>query len=133
MKPFFALIAAFVLVGCANTAGRLNDVSVGMSKQEVRSTLGDPDETRAENGREFLMYRLTSSPGGATQAACGVGAVYTLGLAYVIPGCQYRHNDYFVLLESGRVVSYGRMGDFGTLAKPEATLNINQNIRTTSQ
>lgn len=130
MNKLFVWVFALAALGCSSSAKKLNQVSVGMSKAEVMEVLGDPNETRASEGVEYLMYELRKAPGGGTQTACAVGGVATWGLAYLFKGCQYSDDDYFVQLRDGRVNAYGRIGDFNSTQNPEATININQKITT---
>lgn len=130
MKKLIVLIFSLTALGCSSTAKKLNEVSVGMSKKEVMEALGDPDETRASEGVEYLMYELRKAPGGGTQTACASVGVLTWGLPYLFKGCQYSDDDYFVQLKDGRVFAYGRVGDFNSTQTPEATINVNQTIST---
>ena len=88
------------LAGCRSTASEMNDLSVGMTKAEVRDVLGSPHSTAANEGAEFQRYVLHDSALGASMT---------------------RH--YFVKLVDGRVVSYGMDGDFR--GPPEQTINVN--------
>lgn len=100
-------------------------MSIGMSKPEVVELLGQPKETKAASGVEYMMYELRDAPGAATQTGCGVAGVYTIGLAYAFEGCQYEDELYFVRLIEGNVEAYGRQGDFDSTKDP--TININTN------
>jgi hypothetical protein len=77
---------------------RMNRLAVGMSKEEVLSVMGEPDETAAEGRLMVLRYQL-ASPGAGYQAC-------------------------FVRLVDDKVESYGRMGDFGSSKAPALDLNI---------
>ena len=104
MKTTPSLLLATVLVfsGCA-TAPKMNYLSVGMTKQEVFSILGQPSSTAAPgNGVEVLRYELATRD-----------AYYNL-----VP------NEYFVKLINGRVDSYGKMGDFNSTKDPTWNVNI---------
>lgn len=125
---YVVIFLSILLAACANTARNLNAVSVGMTKADVINVLGDPDETRAAEGIEYLIYELRKAPSAGAQTACGVAGVYTLGLAYLFKDCQYSDNDYFVQLKGGKVMAYGRIGDFNSTQKPEATINVNTTV-----
>jgi len=129
MKILVLATFTAILIGCASTAKNLNDVSLGMTKSDVVSILGEPSETRASDGVEYMIYTLRTAPSPGTQTTCGVAGVYTLGLVYLADGCQYSDGDYFVQIQGGKVEAYGRIGDFGSTQKPEATININQTIK----
>ena len=123
------IVLALLLNGCANTALNMNQMSVGMSKSEVISVLGEPSESRASDGVEYLMYRLRTTPSAGKQAGCGAAGWLTLGLTYMIKECQYSNNDYFVQLEENKVRSYGRVGDFDSTEDEKATITVNQTIK----
>lgn len=99
------IVGVLFLSGCAftNTARRMNSLSLGMTKAEVISTIGDPASTSATEGAEFLNY---SFPENDTEAMYGVA------------------RPYYVQLKDGRVVSYGRRGDFGTTAAPKQNITV---------
>lgn len=79
-----ALLGAAVLSGCSSSQG-INDVSVGMTKQEVIRTLGSPTSTNAQGGTEVLTYNLYAG--------------FTANPWYQL---------YYVRLQNGRVVAYGQ-------------------------
>jgi hypothetical protein len=58
---FFAplLLCLSLLVGCA-TANKLNDLRIGMTKDQVIAILGKPDSTSAQSNIEYLTYYLVS-------------------------------------------------------------------------
>ncbi len=109
MKNIFKLFAVFALValaGCAPTnLHKMNKIALGMSKQEVISAAGRPTETRATEGVEYLVYHL--------RARADV---------------RYDLEAYFVQLEAGKVIAYGKLGDFGSTQLPEAAINVNKKI-----
>jgi outer membrane protein assembly factor BamE (lipoprotein component of BamABCDE complex) len=89
MKPYriivLILLVAF-LFGCAGTHQKINGLKIGMTKQEVIETIGDPDTTSASGNVEYLKYRIN------------VGLVYS--------------DEYLVRLLDGKVDAYGQKGDF---------------------
>jgi hypothetical protein len=96
------VVALVSLVGCA-TAPRMNRLSVGMTKQDVCSTLGDPDSSASPGGGvEVLRYELTTKE-------------RPYGLI---------SREYFVRLVNGKVESYGKMGDFDSTKDPTLNFNI---------
>ncbi|HVW22437.1 MAG TPA: SHOCT domain-containing protein [Opitutaceae bacterium] len=79
-------LAGLLLAGCA-TSARLNDMRIGMTKDQVIALLGTPDSTSAQANVEYLTYYLeVNTPNGAID----------------------RTQPYFVRLVNGRVESYGR-------------------------
>lgn len=103
----FAL-AGLLLVGCA-TSGRINNVSVGMTKQQVIAAMGQPVSTRATAGVEYLEYKLRES---------GDWVAGTWGVPT---------REYYVRLRDGHVDAYGKMGDFDSTHPPEAQIDLNVN------
>ncbi|MCA6070812.1 MAG: hypothetical protein LE168_00220 [Endomicrobium sp.] len=69
----------------------MNDLSLGMTKQDVLKVVGKPNATVAQGGYEYLIYFL-----------------YDTGRH----ACSGIKRDYFVRLVDGVVESYGRSGDF---------------------
>jgi hypothetical protein len=78
-----AILAALVLAGC-NTASELNNVRIGMTKDQVVAILGQPDSMSAQANVEYLTYYLESDPN------------------------YGRDRPYMVRLVDGRVESFGR-------------------------
>jgi len=93
MKPTLPslLIALAVLAGCA-TASKTNGLSLGMTKAQVLAVMGQPASTAADSDVEVLRYQLS---------ATGHEAFH------------HRTEEYFVRLESGKVVRFGKAGDWG--------------------
>jgi hypothetical protein len=79
----FALLVGALLAGCESSA-KLNDIHIGMSKEQVQSILGTPDSTSAQANVEYMTYYLT--------ADAGYG----------------RDQPYMVRLVAGKVESFGR-------------------------
>ena len=80
-----ALLVLFTL-GCASSS-RMNNVKIGMDKQQVIQAVGQPTSASAKGDVEYLNYRL-----------------YRGGLMT---------DDYYVRLKEGKVNAFGRAGDFG--------------------
>jgi hypothetical protein len=78
-----ALVAGLLLAGCASSA-KLNDIRIGMTKDDVRSILGTPDSTSAQANVEYMTYYLESDAG------------------------YGRDQPYMIRLVNGRVESFGR-------------------------
>jgi outer membrane protein assembly factor BamE (lipoprotein component of BamABCDE complex) len=79
------LFGAILLAGCATSATKLNEISVGMTKPQVVQILGTPESVRAQNGQEALIYTLSNSWNSPVW-----------------------NEKYYVLLQNGKVVSYGQ-------------------------
>jgi hypothetical protein len=79
-----AVLIVVLLAGCA-TAEKLNDVRIGMPKDQVIALLGTPDSTSAQANVEYLTYYLEGDP-------------------------DYgRDRPYMVRVVDGKVESFGRM------------------------
>lgn len=95
------LVSTLTLASCA-TAPKMNRLSVGMTKSQVLSVMGEPTSTAATDGVEFLRYRLSPTSDHAFNVIT---------------------EEYFVRLVNGTVDCYGKMGDFDSAQK--STLNVN--------
>ena len=67
MKPYRIIvifIAVIFLFGCAGSSKKMNQLKLGMTKQEVIEAIGEPTNTSAKRNTEYLNYQLTtgSSP-----------------------------------------------------------------------
>lgn len=98
----YSIMLIIVISGCA-TANKINNVGLGMTKQDVVKAMGSPSSTSAKDGREYLIYQLSTTD---SQAAMG----FT--------------EPYFVRLVNGRVDSYGKLGDFDSIKPPESKLEV---------
>jgi hypothetical protein len=95
------VVAAVLLSGCATSSSRINDISLGMTKAEVTRVMGRPVSTSAQNGVEFMNYSLLEN--------------FWLDI---------QGTPYSVQLVNGRVVSYGRQGDFGTTQQTKQVIEV---------
>lgn len=102
MKKLF-LVTLIFLAGCA-TAQKLNNVSIGMTKQEVIAVMGTPSSTSAKGEVVYLNYLLTEING--------------------LDQSQYYH---FVLIKNGKVESYGKLGDFDSTKDNKTVIDLNVN------
>lgn len=81
--------------------GFMNDVRLGMTKEEVFNVIGKPDRTAAKKGDgEYLIYYL-----------------YETIDNNIFSFFYIRKNDCFVRLVDGVVESYGKVGDFDSINK----------------
>lgn len=85
------LVLLFVLwglvVGCAGSAKKINNIDIGMTKADVIEVMGEPNYTSGKEGVEILNYKLTAN------------SLYS--------------DMYFVRLKDGKVERFGRQSDFG--------------------
>jgi hypothetical protein len=72
MRRIGMVLAAVLLVaGCARTSTQLNEISLGMTKQEVLSKLGRPDSVAGQADQEYLVYHMAADSSEAALAAKG--------------------------------------------------------------
>lgn len=81
--PALVLVLAAFLAGCVS-ADKLNNIHIGMSKDEVTNLLGQPNSTSAQANIEYLTYYLAVDSGNS------------------------RDQPYSVRLVDGKVESFGR-------------------------
>jgi len=100
MRTLLALSLSALLYGCGapvyRMSSELSKISIGMSKAEVISAMGEPSRVSASEGAEFLIYRLVDRVDRYPR--------------------RTSRNDYFVKLQDNRVVAFGRFGDFAKTA-----------------
>lgn len=106
MKKIFFVTLSLVLFSCVTTT-KLNNVNLGMSKQDVVMVMGKPKSISSQGNIEYMNYLLREEFG------------------MVNP--KY---DYYVRLVEGEVESYGKLGDFNSTQNPTINVNNNSNINT---
>lgn len=77
-----------LVLGCAGSAKKINNLNIGMTKAEVIEAMGEPNYTSAANDVEILSYKLTAN------------SPYS--------------DTYFVRIKNGKVERFGQQGSFGT-------------------
>lgn len=101
-KLAFLLLGSAILCSCADTktSTLLNNIHVGMSKEEVVSAMKlAPDRVSSTSNLVYLHYQLENHD-------------------------SWGRSDYFILLRDGIVSSYGKNGDFDTIQKPKERIQI---------
>ncbi len=94
----FALACAFV--GGCTTADQLNNIRIGMTKEQVIAILGKSDSMSAQANVEYLTYFLDA------------------------PNLNGREQPYMVRLVEGKVESFGRFRQlFDLYSRPVTTAN----------
>jgi outer membrane protein assembly factor BamE (lipoprotein component of BamABCDE complex) len=106
MKLIAILLSTLFLFGCA-TAHKISNVKMGMTKDEVVTTIGKPTSISAKDNTEYLNYRFSETD---DHAFYGITT------------------PYFVRLINGKVDSYGRTGDFDSTQKPTIKIEKDENI-----
>jgi len=104
MKKLLAVLLCLGLVGCATMATNINSVQLGMSKDEVIKTMGQPVSTSAIKGTEYLNYSLWEK-------------IDNTGFAG-------RYVPYYVSIKDGKVIAFGRTGDFDSTKDPTQVIKI---------
>lgn len=92
MKPkriIIMFLSVALLFGCAGSFQRMNNLKIGMTKQEVIEAIGVPNSISATRKVEYLKYRINT------------------GL--------FSTDEYYVRLLDGKVESYGERGEFFNL------------------
>ena len=108
MKNLISLVMLVILLaGCA-TAGKINGVQMGMTKEEVIKVMGPPASMSAKGGSEYMNYSLSETDDDAFRG-------WT--------------KPYYVRLIDGKVDSYGRLGDFDSTQKPTVRIETDENIK----
>lgn len=114
IKASTLVLAVVFLAGCA-TSGKINSVSVGMTKNQIIDSMGEPDTVSAQGGAEYLNYFLCYSN-------CGALIMENRGRDW-----------YYVRLINGTVESYGKKGDFDSTKVPTTRIErvdtVRQDIR----
>lgn len=106
MKHILIALFTLILFGCA-TAHKINNVQLGMTKEEVISAIGRPASISAKDGTEYLNYRFSETD---DHAFYGI------------------KTPYFVRLVNGRVDSYGATGDFDSTQKQTIRIEKDENV-----
>lgn len=128
-KLNLATLVLFVclIAGCAGTSSKTNQLSLGMTKPDALAAMGDPTTSRAVDGTEYLVYKLTPGTGVGKGVGCAVMGFVTLGVTYAIDDCSGgRPFEFFLQFREGKLVSYGKVGDFDSTKNP--TVDINKTI-----
>ena len=95
------------LISCSGTSYKMNDLFIGMTKEDVVLVLGKPVSISAKDGTEYLNYQFSEN---SDQAFYGL----------TVP--------YFVRLINGKVDSYGKLGDFDSTQKPTIKIETQEEI-----
>ena len=109
MKNLILLVLTVLLVSCA-TSGKVNGVQIGMTKEQVITTMGKPVSVSAKDGPEYLNYKLSETDDDAFRG-------WT--------------SPYYVRLINGKVDSYGRTGDFDSTKNPTIKIEKDESVKVT--
>lgn len=114
LKSMFVIILTLI-VGCSLVRSdreyypslKINDIKIGMTKEQVVAIMGLPSSTSAINNIIFLNYSLHE---------------------WNHPEGQER-TSYFVRLIDGKVESYGKLGDFDSTKPPTVRIEKDETIK----
>ena len=67
LSAVMSALVGFALAGCATNSTKLNDVRIGMPKNEVVALLGQPDTKSAQANIEYLTYYMSNDSNGREQ------------------------------------------------------------------
>lgn len=95
---FPAIVLAFLLSGCTTTHLRLENLSLGMTKQEVISVLGRPDNVASSFIDQNPPYQEKE--------------IWEYYQYETQDGFFYRNQLFLVAFSSGHLVKWGRPGQF---------------------
>ncbi|HRP44786.1 MAG TPA: outer membrane protein assembly factor BamE [Ginsengibacter sp.] len=93
MKAYICiLITALALSACANPRSTTNQLELGMSKEQVRTIMGEPDSSAAIKGQGDCYY-------------------YSMWRDFWNRRPGDYSDRYYACFKSGKLVMYGRVGD----------------------
>ena len=87
-KGFLVLCTMVLLLVCAGSAKKINDLNIGMTKSDVIHIMGEPNYTSGSGNVEILSYKLKTD-------------------------CCFS-DTFFVRIKEGKVDRFGQQGSFGT-------------------
>jgi len=98
------VIAILTLLTSCATSRKINNISAGMTKEQVIQRMGKPSSTSSDGYYEYLRYQLSETSDDAFYG---------------------HYTTYFVRLLNGKVESYGKMGDFNSTKNQTIDINTN--------
>lgn len=78
-------MVTLLFLGCAASANKMNNLKLGMTRENVIQTMGEPSSVSESEGVLYLKYRLRDG---------------------------FMSEDYYIRLIDGKVDAYGRFGEF---------------------
>ncbi len=92
MRKAAFLLTTILLAACAAPRSTTNDLELGMTKDQVRSIMGEPDSSAAMAGQGDCYY-------------------YSMWRDFWNRSPGNYSDRYYVCFQDGKTVSYGRVGD----------------------
>jgi hypothetical protein len=111
------IIALIFLTSCATTTRGLREVSLGMSKDDVATVLGEPVAARGairnkyDQVIEVWEYRLAVPDDGAEIARKSTITLITLGFGAPV-FLQHEKREYWLYFHDAVLVQWGEAGDW---------------------
>ena len=84
-RIILSVMVMLLLLGCAASASKMNNLKLGMSRDKVIQAMGNPGSTSESEGVLYLKYRLREG---------------------------FISDDYYIRLIDGKVDAFGRFGEF---------------------
>jgi hypothetical protein len=98
-----AACSAILLNGCATSASKTQDLTLGMTPKEVQAVLGKPTDLRAAQNVQINRYRLSVDN---NAISCVTFALFTFGIGLMT--CRETTEDFFVKYTEGKVSEFGK-------------------------
>ncbi len=92
MKTILIISITLILAACAAPRSTTNELELGMSKQEVKALMGEPDSSAAVKGQGDCYY-------------------YSMWRDFWNRRPGDYSDRYYVCFQNRKVFSYGRVGD----------------------
>jgi hypothetical protein len=105
MKKLMLMIvcSAVLLNGCATSASKTQNLTLGMTPKEVQAVLGSPTDLRAAQNFQVNRYRLRVDN---NAISCITFALFTFGIGLMT--CRETTEDFFVKYTDGKVSEFGK-------------------------
>jgi hypothetical protein len=112
------LLFSVFMAGCATDSSQMSEISLGMTKQEVRDRLGSPTVARGaltnKYGQtvEVLEYTLAMPSDETVGTVVGKSALTVLTLGMGAAMFQGQRRDFWLYFHDGKLVQWGQAGDW---------------------
>jgi hypothetical protein len=112
------LLFSIFMAGCATDSSQMSEISLGMTKQEVRERLGSPTVARGaltnKYGQtvEVLEYKLAMPSDETVGSVVGKSAFTVLTLGMGAAMFQGQRRDFWLYFHDGKLVQWGQAGDW---------------------
>jgi hypothetical protein len=112
------LLFSVFMTGCATDSSSLSEVSLGMTKQEVRERLGSPTVARGaltnKYGQkvEVLEYKLAMPTDETVGSVVGKSAMTVITLGVGAVAFRGERRDFGLYFHDGKLVQWGQAGDW---------------------